>query len=918
MWFSIPSAESLTRPRLAVAVVSAAAAVSIAYYAYQSRTTRPFDLPPGPGLHRSNAVRRRHNRRNDDGSSSSSEAPGDENADTDNNRPVGEAETIVETGDEWWNEPTTFPSQRAGHNIVNLLFRVSEDNARRNGCVHRGCQCNSCGMVPIRGIRYRCANCADFDLCETCEAQGVHIKTHIFYKIRVPAPPFGPRQMQAVWYTGDPDTCRRNLPRGLIMRLSRDTGFERPELEAFWEQWTFMANTEWRDDPDELGIAMDRKTFERCLVPTGGSRHAAPNLIHDRMFSFYDSNRDGLIGFTEFLKGLSYRKRKGKLAKVFDGYDIDEDGFVNRKDFLRMFRAYYVLYKQMHKDILNGLEIQLLASTEAEQLVNSRQPLSSLFGREGRVPPGDSRLRYEGKNYRRDGSVEIVDDVEGVVIEDRGDTSSRQDILTNLFACETEHRTRRQFVTPNGTDSNWRTVHRASGSRSERPYLLALLDPPSALAHLPGLFELGESSDSEETEEEVEEEEDEGDEDDEEEEKDEDEDGKEDGQDEAEAYLGSTPTESARRENFITQARQEAPKVERRKRDMARKQLHERWKRRQFYLDAEEGGEAPEDWQRDEDTLMNARETGESSKSAADSKADAFPGSASRVRFMEDTEDEEVESHASESGPELETFWDVQGSFPDAEQDAGKEILYQVTQQAFNELLDTIFKSAEDLAMEAAATKDRREKYKHLIKRVRLEDDESKPVRSSPPEHNNDGNPEWLEYTHPDDKSLEELLSETGFTLVPSDDENDNKDNDVIPAATYDDETLAQLVGHLRPRIEPFRESTLPHFRANMSDNTYSNDQVWYPIVERVSQKDPSGKSKKNKKKKPKAAKAEDEPSIETLRQWKRIEAAEAQAEERGGWAKLNFEEFEAIYKSQEHHGNRLDYLGSWIDFCIP
>ncbi len=42
------------------------------------------------------------------------------------------------------------------------------------------------------------------------------------------------------------------------------------------------------------------------------------------------------------------------------------------------------------------------------------------------------------------------------------------------------------------------------------------------------------------------------------------------------------------------------------------------------------------------------------------------------------------------------------------------------------------------------------------------------------------------------------------------------------------------------------------------------------------------------------------------------------EAKVRGGWDKLSFPEFEEIYKSEENQGNRLDYLGSWIDFCIP
>ncbi len=56
---------------------------------------------------------------------------------------------------------------------------------------------------------------------------------------------------------------------------------------------------------------------------------------------------------------------------------MDQDGVVSRRDFLRIFRAYYVLYKQMHKDILEGLDDQVMSSTEAHQLISSRQPLSS-------------------------------------------------------------------------------------------------------------------------------------------------------------------------------------------------------------------------------------------------------------------------------------------------------------------------------------------------------------------------------------------------------------------------------------------------------------------------------------------------------------------------------------------------------------
>lgn len=878
MWLTTPTVESVTRPRLAVAVVSAVAAASICYYVYTSNLTHP-QLLNRNRLHRSNAVRRsRRNRPDASLSSSSDEAPADENADihidVENVWAAGEGETVVTDGDDDW--AAGLPSnQRAGHNIVALLFRVSEDNARRNGCVHRGCQCNACGMVPIRGVRYRCANCADFDLCETCESQGVHTKTHIFYKIRVPAPPFGPRQMQPIWYTGDPETCRRALPRALIAKLTRDTGFERPELEAFWEQWTFMANTEWRDDPDELGLAMDRKTFERCLVPTGGSRHAAPNLIHDRMFAFYDWNKDGLIGFTEFLTGLSYRKRKDKLRKVFEGYDIDGDGLVNRKDFLRMFRAYYVLYKQMHKDILDGLEDQLLASTEAQQLVASRQPLSSIFGREGRVPRGDPSMRLAGKTVNPNGSVHVEDPDQGPTLASRGDTAGRQDILTSLFACQTEQ-------------SRWRMFERAAVTREEdyeqrtrsprlteadRPYLVTLIEPPASLEELPDAIMGDHTLEIDDAY-------------------------------SADEYRATEDTENdpsgpqtetdflIRGQNY---ARRRMSKMEKRRRDMARARLHDRWQRRQFYLDEEEGGEAPDDWNEGDDIFVNEHGNGESSKPPFRSQSRASP-----ELFVDDAENyepangfNETPSNASTSPRHMQTHWS-DFVIHDPERDAGKEILYQVTQQAFNELLDTIFKPSEDIAVKARETRKDREEWQAAIDAVEMSDDDDEEPTEEEKAQNSDEKP-------PSQKSLKELLEETGFEIITDDagfetlvaTDPRNAVNHGAPGETVGDQEEAL------PDLSTEHDPTLPQFRPNTPPSTTQGTS--YPFIPHPSTPKPTRRVSKA-----------------VLQYWKRLTIQEQRAKTRGGWGKLSFDEFEDIYRSQEYQGNRLDYLGSWIDFCIP
>lgn len=49
---------------------------------------------------------------------------------------------------------------------------------------HDGIICDGCGMNPIRGIRYKCAICPDFDLCSSCEAKDVHTASHPLLKIK--------------------------------------------------------------------------------------------------------------------------------------------------------------------------------------------------------------------------------------------------------------------------------------------------------------------------------------------------------------------------------------------------------------------------------------------------------------------------------------------------------------------------------------------------------------------------------------------------------------------------------------------------------------------------------------------------------------------------------------------------------------
>jgi len=54
--------------------------------------------------------------------------------------------------------------------------------------VHYNITCDGCDAI-IKGARYKCGNCPDYDLCENCEqwSESIHRPDHIFLKIKIPA-----------------------------------------------------------------------------------------------------------------------------------------------------------------------------------------------------------------------------------------------------------------------------------------------------------------------------------------------------------------------------------------------------------------------------------------------------------------------------------------------------------------------------------------------------------------------------------------------------------------------------------------------------------------------------------------------------------------------------------------------------------
>ncbi|EED16301.1 EF hand domain protein [Talaromyces stipitatus ATCC 10500] len=780
---------------------------------------------------------------------------------------AGETESVFS----WRNDNADGEPAREGQNLLNLLYHIAEDQAKKDGYIHRGVTCNNCGMLPIQGIRYRCDNCVDFDLCENCEAQQVHNKTHIFLKVRIPAPYMGiPRQGRPLWYPGKPETLPKNLPTALARRLAKETSFENTELDALWDQYRCLANTPWPADPNKLGMAIDRKTFDRCFIPNTSSRPPPPSLIFDRMFAFYDTNGDNLIGFEEFAKAIASFNNKDaideKMRRIFKGYDVDGDGYIERKDFLRMFRAYYALIKELSADLVQAYEEDFGPGdgTAARDIVTGTRPISSAFS--GNFGNAETPRTGEGKRTNLEGDMEVVDGV-GVLRPDGLDHGDMYTVVGDAAF-------RRQFI---------RRQQDLTGIHPD-------VSPPSSVS---GGVEVEGESHNEVTGEqarpgEAREEDDE-----------------ESTDDEQDETTGSTSAAEARR-----------------------RAIHERWRRRQFYTDEEDGATAPEGFEQDADENESENESiypGQSSRPPS-----LRSRSSSKVRFEDDEYD--VRSNGSTSVGERWGGFEV----PEPERDIGKEILYQATKEGMNELLDVLFKEKEDLLMDLRRTRNDRIRWAAEIEWFK---DPSKRFERNDPEFNLPGG---LDY---ENAELDELLGAAGYSVI--EDTEPTPSAHVPPTAEEaieEDEEYEEIgetseveaVDPTLPQHRPNEAPAIPssaaaasslHLRLDNStlfpvpqpDNSNQAEAtapkfspVLKPTPSTGSPVHQSPKLPPHKRTAPRRPPSK--PSPRQLTYWAALNDAEREILVRGGGAKLNYDEFRRIMNTEE--GKKLNFLSTYIEMA--
>ncbi|KAJ1858373.1 hypothetical protein GGH12_000018 [Coemansia sp. RSA 1822] len=275
---------------------------------------------------------------------------------------------VLDTGHESDASESEENGTDADMRLLQLLCTISEDQSRRNGIIHRGTTCNSCQETPIRGIRYKCAQCATVDICEACEANDVH-RHHVMLRISVPLPPLMNPRMPLIRKIYPGTLQPKELPRDVRKELEGSTCLDRIDIISLYNEFCVLASN---IDGVE---AITRSAFYKCLGQFGG----ADSVIASRLFAYYDEDGDDRITFPEMARGFSvYNKGtpEEKAPGVFRAYDVDGDNMLSRDDLRIMLEAFADASREITKNMVRALEDDVL---EVPSRLLPGQPISAAF-----------------------------------------------------------------------------------------------------------------------------------------------------------------------------------------------------------------------------------------------------------------------------------------------------------------------------------------------------------------------------------------------------------------------------------------------------------------------------------------------------------------------------------------------------------
>ncbi|PVV05387.1 hypothetical protein BB560_000110 [Smittium megazygosporum] len=257
--------------------------------------------------------------------------------------------------------------------LFQLLYLLYDVKEKRKSLVHSGVACDQCQESPIKGVRYKCTQCPNFDLCEFCESRNVHSE-HVFLKIKIPTSTLFLQHTPILnsFYIGN--MLGDIMPAGFAQHLISEAmkmkpKFSQSELYGLYDQYCSIATY----DRAKHGIGIT--SFAKCM----GIQGVRGPFLNKILFEFYDSNDDSLIDFNDFVYGMGIMHRgslEEKAREAFRVYDQDDDGYLGLEEFSQVIYAYFSYSQKLTQDISFCSNDDKILSIDE---VLKDQPISAAF-----------------------------------------------------------------------------------------------------------------------------------------------------------------------------------------------------------------------------------------------------------------------------------------------------------------------------------------------------------------------------------------------------------------------------------------------------------------------------------------------------------------------------------------------------------
>lgn len=135
---------------------------------------------------------------------------------------TGTLQLFLDTKIEKFKQNVLTKTVKHAENILSSYFKhiskISQNKENLNeDIIHDEIRCDGCSVKPIKGDRYKCSICEDYDFCSNCEEKNYKTKVHLHPFIRVRHPDLSPELVRINHYKEKLNNSSKNdLPSSKI------------------------------------------------------------------------------------------------------------------------------------------------------------------------------------------------------------------------------------------------------------------------------------------------------------------------------------------------------------------------------------------------------------------------------------------------------------------------------------------------------------------------------------------------------------------------------------------------------------------------------------------------------------------------------------------------------------------------------